>query len=290
MSGERHTHIVEDVVLPAESRLPDGAVGIDAGLTLTKVARAEGRSLRLEARETVALSRDDEWRALAGAPGRGVVGITGARLGRLRDEARVVEVPEIDAGARGAVALLRSAGREPPDAFVLAVLGTGTAFAAVRGSVATHLGGTPLGGGSFVGVARRVLPGLTYEQMIVGARRGDRRKVDVMIGDVYPAGIGRVRPDLTAVHLALATRGTLDDFLAGLLNLHGENIGQIAASRARIAGVAHIVLAGGFVHSNPALLSSLTAMIGMFGVSAEVTPSPGFAGAVGAALLAVEAT
>jgi type II pantothenate kinase len=167
-------------------------------------------------------------------------------------------------------------------------MGTGTAFAAVRGATVQHLGGTPLGGGSFAGIACRVEASLTYERMVAGAARGDRRRVDVMISDVYPAGIGRVGPDLTAAHLARATAGSLDDFLAGLLNLHGENIAQIAAGRAQAVRMSRAVLAGGFAHANPSLVASITSMAALFGLAVEAAPWPAYAGALGAALAAAD--
>jgi type II pantothenate kinase len=194
-------------------------------------------------------------------------------------------VPEIDAAVRGVAALLRVSGR-PDDVFVLMLLGTGTAFAAVRDGKAAHLGGTPLGGGSFAGIARRLAPELSYGEMVAGAERGDRRAVDVMVRDVYPDGIGRVGPDLTAAHLTKTGDASTDDVLAGLLNLHGENIAQIGASRAVIAGIRRIVVAGGFAHNNAVLVSAISSMCGLFGVSVETVAAPGYAGAIGAALVA----
>jgi activator of 2-hydroxyglutaryl-CoA dehydratase len=112
-----------------------------------------------------------------------------------------------------------------------------------------------------------------------------------MVSDAYPEGIGRIGGDMTAAHLAKADRGSggdasIDDVLAALLNLHGENIAQIGASRAIIAQIPRLVLAGGFAHQNAALVGSITAMAGLFGVQAQVAPHPGFAGALGAALVA----
>ena len=260
--------------------IPEGVAGIDAGMTLTKIARGTGDGVLLAAHET-------------GSPPVGGaidarVGITGALLGRVQERTGAVRVQEIDAAARGVIALLESEGRSGGGEFVLALLGTGTAFAAVRDGVVSHLGGTPMGGGSFAGIARRVDPTLAYEAMIAGAERGDRRRVDTMISDLYPEGIGRVGPDLTAAHLSRAAEGSLDDFLAGLLNLHGENIAQIGASRAVIAKIPRMVLAGGFAHHNPALVASISSMAQLFGIEVETSPAPGFAGAVGAALVAAE--
>jgi hypothetical protein len=273
----------DELLLSPTLTLPPGVIGIDAGMTLTKVARTTAEGIVLESRETTAGPRVTSAYLEAGSTIR--IGVTGARVGDVADDGRAMRVQEIDAAARGVVALLHAEERLRSGEFVMALLGTGTAFAAVRGEKASHLGGTPLGGGSFSGIARRIDPALSYAGMIARASRGDRRRVDAMISDAYPEGIGRVGPDLTAAHLA-KDGGSLEDVLAGLLNLHGENIAQIAASRAIIANIRRIVLAGGFVHGNPALVASISSMAALFGVGVEVAPVPGFAGAIGAALAA----
>jgi type II pantothenate kinase len=253
--------------------LPDGAAGVDAGLTLTKVVRATGGRVEAFAVETDGAATD------AVAVGGGRLGVTGAR-GSVHTREGAVVSQEIEAAAIGARALLAAEGD-----FMLALLGTGTAFAAVRGEKVSHLGGTALGGGSFAGIARRIDASLTYEAMVAGAARGDRTRADVMVSDAYPEGIGRIGGHLTAAHLAKADDASLDDVLAALLNLHGESIGQIGASRALIAQVPRLVLAGGFAQENASLVASISAMAGLFGVKTEVAPHPGFAGALGAAIV-----
>ncbi len=288
------------ITLPA--MLPEGAVGIDAGLTLTKVLRASGAAVEAFAFKTAAAPSDE----IAGTGSSAPLGVTGARAAAYAELPGAVAAQEIEAAACGARALLscsgatddplpgqdprrglsaRDAGETTAD-FVLALLGTGTSFAAVRGENVQHLGGTALGGGSFTGIARRIDPALTYEAMIAGAARGDRRRADLMVSDAYPDGIGRIGGEMTAAHLAKRGDETPDDVLAALLNLHAENIAQIAASRAIIAQLPRLVLAGGFAHENAALVTSITSMAGLFGVHVDVTPHAGFAGAIGAAILA----
>jgi type II pantothenate kinase len=256
--------------------VPDGVLGVDAGLTLTKVARGSADGARLEA----FLTDSDRPMDIGGAQR---IGVTGARDGVVGDGPGVTRVQEIDAAARGVVALMQAGGLDAGEPFVLTLLGTGTACALVRDGSVRHLGGTPLGGGSFGGIARRIAPAMSYAEMLEAAARGDRRHADIMIADAYPGGIGRVGPHLTAAHLA-KPGGSTDDVLAALLNLHGENIAQIAASRAVVAGVRRLVLAGGFAHGNPALVASITSMASMFGLTVELCPHAGYAGAVGAAL------
>jgi type II pantothenate kinase len=258
--------------------LPPGAIGIDAGMTLTKRAASEGDAILLDAWPTGPASP-------AHRPGA-LVGVTGARA-PLIEVAGARLFSEIDAGARGATAMLAAAGRDAEKPFVLALMGTGTAFAAVSDGKARHLGGTALGGGSFAGIARIIVPGRTYVQLIAGAARGDRTRADLMVSDAYPDGIGRISSRMTAAHLSRADGNAGDDdLLAALLNLHGESIGQIAASRAVVAQIGRVVLAGGFAHGNPALVESIGGMSSMFGLQVEAVEAPGFAGAIGAALLA----
>ncbi|MBI5289062.1 MAG: hypothetical protein HY873_08825 [Chloroflexi bacterium] len=284
MTGDSHS--LQPETLRLRGLVPEGAAGIDAGMTMTKTATAGGGTLDLRARETEAAIGGDRWEA-TGSPG-GLIGVTGARASRVKVGDGVVAVQEIDAAARGCGALLHAEERLGAGEFLMGLLGTGTAFAAVRGGAVNHMGGTPLGGGSFSGIAYRVAPQLSYEESIAAAERGDRRIVDTMISDVYPDGIGRVGPDLTAAHLSRKGAGSVEDFLAGLLNLHGENIAQIAAGRARMANVGRLVLCGGFIHNNSRLLESITHMAGLFGLPVETVPAPGYAGAIGAALIAAE--
>jgi pantothenate kinase len=110
-----------------------------------------------------------------------------------------------------------------------------------------------------------------------------------MVADAYPDGIGRIGGAMTAAHLAKHGNASPDDVLAALLNLHGENIAQIAASRAIIAQIPRLVLAGGFAHENHVLVASITGMAQLFGVRTDVAPHPGFVGALGAAIIAAQA-
>jgi type II pantothenate kinase len=261
--------------------LPAGIVGIDVGMTLTKrVARRDGR---IEA--SVSLTG-----AAPAASGTARASVTGARAALLGGFERRADVPELEAAARGAQALLAASGMDARTAFVVALLGTGTAFALVDGRQVRHLGGTALGGGSFAALARRIATGRSYDDCIVAAGHGDRRRADIMVADVYPEGIGRIGPDLTAAHLAkMEGAPSEDDVLAAVLNLHAENIGQIAASRGIIAGVRRLVPVGGFVHDNTPFVEAFERMAMMFGVIVEQVPAPGFAGAIGAAILGAEA-
>lgn len=287
-NDQSHSHAVHPEMLHLPL-LPEGAIGIDAGMTLTKVAHATPDGIVLDARETRTVFTDHGWSAMRNAArANGRAGVTGAKIAVVPDPGEHLRVDELEASARGVVALLAAEHRLGDAPFLMAMLGTGTSFAIIRGNEIQHLGGTALGGGSFAGMAHRVDPSLTYESMITRAEHGDRRNVDTMVSDLYPDGIGRVSADMTAAHLAQRGQGSLDDFLAGLLNLHAESIAQIAASRARMADLTRLVVAGGFAHNNNVMMQMFGKIAGMFGISVETVAAPGYAGAIGAALIAAE--
>ena len=155
MTERAHVRIEHNELWPkATPALAPGVVGVDAGMTLTKVARASEGGIALAWYGT-----NDEGagaRIAAEVESAARVGVTGALLGAVHAGERFVRVQEIDAAARGVLALMESDGRAGSDGFVMVLLGTGTAFAAVRGENVTHLGGTPLGGGSFAGMATTI--------------------------------------------------------------------------------------------------------------------------------------
>ncbi len=71
--SEGQVRAVEAAVVRAAGVLPDGAIGIDAGLTLTKIAQARGERIALSVHATSALGE----RAPSGGT---VIGATGARI------------------------------------------------------------------------------------------------------------------------------------------------------------------------------------------------------------------
>jgi type II pantothenate kinase len=274
--------VIRELLANADA-LPGGCAGIDAGMTLTKIARRTTDGVEFVACETDPMLGSDQ-RVSGLIQSADTIGVTGARGGLVGDGSGLIRVQEIDAAAHGAIVLMA---HSAPSEFLLALMGTGTAFAAVRHGSVTHLGGTAMGGGSFSAIARLIEPKLGYREIVAAAALGDRRNCDMMVSDAYAGGIGRISADLTAAHLA-KSGGSSDDFLAALINMHGENMAQIAAGRCQAAGLRQVVLCGGFVHANTPLVASMKDMLRLFGLECDVAPHAGFAGALGAALIASE--
>jgi len=263
-------------------------LGVDVGATLAKlaIARGEGRvEYRLapaHAIEPLAL----EVEALA--PDR--VGVTGGGALLLSRSLSLDTAPvgEFEAWGRGSHALLQEAGRATGEPHLLVSLGTGTSAMLVDGERVTRVGGTALGGGTLLGLGA-VLTGVAdFDRLVSLASSGDRRRVDLLVSDIYRAGGLPLPGDLTAASFGkLADPARRDppaprDLAHAVIGLVGENVGLICGALALAAGVKRIVFGGSTLRGNPALVGILRGLCTGMGREAVFLRDGEFAGALGA--------
>ncbi|HPA52131.1 MAG TPA: hypothetical protein PLP50_11070 [Thermoanaerobaculia bacterium] len=272
--------------------------GVDLGATLAKaVAVPSGRPL--EAFESFVAPAGDErlldafllrhsLRHLA-ATGGGA----SALADRLAPERAVAIVDEFAAWGAGEKLLTRRAGLELHSPHLLVSLGTGTSILRMgaRGSVA-RVGGTALGGGTLRGLGRLLLGTDDHERLVALAATGDRRRVDLLVGDLYRPGGIALMPDLTAANFGKAREPRAADVAHALLGLVGENVallaGQIAVALATPPGGGaprrrpDVLYAGSTLRNNPLLVEILGNVTALVGARASFLPFGEFTGALGA--------
>ncbi len=270
-------------------------VGVDAGATLAKVVVVEAsgthRTAILPSHSLDAVVR----RVAEAAPGR--VGLTGggaAELSRaLGDAARTVD--EFEAWGVGAHSLLRRQHEPPPERFLLVSLGTGTSVMHVEPGAVRRVGGTALGGGTVVGLGAALLGTADFHRLAALAVRGDRRRVDLLVSDIYRTGGFPLVGDLTAASFGRlaregADRADAQDLAHAVMGLVGENVGLICGGLAAATGSRHVVYAGSTLRGNPALRQILEAVTRALGATPVFLEEGEFAGAHGALLRAAERT
>jgi type II pantothenate kinase len=267
-------------------------LGIDAGASLTKLAHrsADGELgfhlLATDDPERVA----DEIAALR--PER--VGLTGGGAAGLAARLGVSGPPtnEFDAWAVGARALLERAGQSVPERFLLVSVGTGTSALLVEAGTTVRVGGTALGGGTLAGLAQALVGTANFDAVTRLAQAGDRRRVDLLVADIYPQGESPLAGEINAASFAKLARGPQEpraeasDLAHALMGLLGENIGLICCGLAAIAGVDRIVYGGSTLRNNPAIADILRVLAAVHGHEATILPDGAFTGAVGAMELA----
>lgn len=261
-----------------------GALGIDVGATLCKLALL-GDGLHTEhhpSRDLDAVRR----RVEALAPARIVATGGGAdRLGDAIAGVTLAHASEFEAWARGAPIVAEAEGVTLPGRYLLVSLGTGTSILSVGDGRVERVGGTALGGGTVVGLGRLLFGSESFADVAMLAARGDRRSVDLMVGDVYRGTVSSVASELTASSFAKLDSTAPPDVAHALMGLVAENVVLIAGALARGAGVETIVYCGSTLTENPALRDIVGQITTFFGNRPTFLTRGAYCGAVGAAAL-----
>jgi type II pantothenate kinase len=200
--------------------------GLDVGISTTDAVAGwnERVSVSLPTRgaEETARAAVESLLDLAGPPPGGlVIAATGAGSHRLGDRLSghpVCHVPEVSAIGRG------GAGLSHRSEVLVVSLGTGTAMVSVRGREMTHVSpGTGVGGGTLLGLARALLGVSEVSDLAALARRGDRTRLDITIGEAIGGPLGALPERATASNFAkFDGRADRADLAASLANLVAE--------------------------------------------------------------------
>jgi type II pantothenate kinase len=275
------------------ARVPAESVGVDVGATLAKIAwRTPAQALEFRLEPAAALD------AVAGLVSErrpahvGVTGGGGAELAR-RLGGRTTAVNEFAAWGAGAKALLEREGGPPADRYLLVSLGTGTSVMLADGMAVQRIGGTALGGGTIVGLGSLLLGTTTFAELTELAEKGDRRRIDLLVSDIYRPGEIPLAGDLTAANfgkLGGPHAGADDpgraDLAHALMGLVAENVALICAGLGAALQVRTVVFCGSTLRGNDALARILGRITGFTGTHATFLQGGEFAGALGALLLA----
>jgi len=233
--------------------------GADVGATLAKLVVRDGdgslhfRSVPSNAIEQVAREVEQLRPSRLGLSGGGAT-----RLGQLLT-LDTVAVGEFDAWRIGARALLARQGEPRGERDLLVSLGTGTAVLLTEGDQVRWVGGTALGGGTLLGLGKLLLGTADFDEVVALAARGDRRRVDLLVGDIYAGGGLSLPEEANASSFAkLAMPGSKGtpgpaDLAHALMGLVGENVAILCSALAASTGAERIVFGGSTLRDNPPL-------------------------------------
>ncbi len=261
-------------------------VGIDIGGSTTDAVLLD-HELRV-----VSIEANDPVAAAAGALGRLVsnlghslteltaIAATGVGARSLKNElfgVPVETVSEIDAIGVGGTTLA-----EKTDALVVS-MGTGTAMVSVKGEDIRHVGGTGVGGGTLLGLAKHLLNVTRIETLEQMAAGGDLSHVDLTVGDLAGGPIGALPANATASNFGkLSSDASPQDKARALVNMIGEVIVVLSVTAARWCDQKDIVLTGKLLRIKP-LVERITATRMLFERQFIIPPHGEYATAIGAA-------
>lgn len=171
---------------------------------------------------------------------------------------------------------------------IIVSLGTGTALVhAVEGKEPFYMGGTGVGGGTLMGLSRKLLGLNTVEHIDEIAQTGNIDNVDLKVKDISKKDIG-LSGQLTASNFGkISDMATQGDLAAGIINMVFETIGMIAYFGAKQFNIKDVVLTGNLTQMSQAkpVFETLNQM---FDMKFTIPENAQFSTVIGAALSSFE--
>ena len=191
-------------------------------------------------------------------------------------------VPEFSAAGIGGLYL------SGLDEAIVVSMGTGTALihAKKEGSDTkiNYLGGTGVGGGTLLGLTKKMTGIDTVEHIEEICSGGDLANIDLRVGDISKnAKFTGINENLTASNFGkLSDMASNSDIALGVANMVAETIAMMSVFTARGHGIKNVVLIGNLTTIKPVrdVFENLTS----FGINFIIPENASFGTVVGAAL------
>ena len=192
-------------------------------------------------------------------------------------------VPEFDSIGLGGLYL------SGLDEAIVVSMGTGTALVYARnksdGVHTEYLGGTGVGGGTLIGLSRKMLGVDTIEHIEQLCEGGDLDNIDLRIKDISKnQDYKGVNEDLTTSNFGkLSDIANKHDIALGIANMVSETIAMISIFAARSYGIKNIILIGNLT-SIKAIRQTFDGLKETFDVNFIIPDMAQFGTVIGAAL------
>lgn len=174
------------------------------------------------------------------------------------------------------------------DEAIVVSMGTGTALIKAKkkdgSTCVNYLGGTGVGGGTLVGLSRRMIGVDNVEHIEQLALEGNLNNVDLRIKDISADHNFQINEDITASNFGkLSDLATPADVALGISNMVAETIAMLSVFAARSYGIKNVVLTGNLT-SLRSVTRTFEGLEEKFGVRFIIPEEAQFATVIGAAL------
>jgi len=169
-------------------------------------------------------------------------------------------------------------------------MGTGTAIVyAEKGKEMEYLGGTGIGGGTLMGLSKKMLGMDNINHIVDLAQEGDLNKIDLRINDITNKDILPGLPaELTASNFGkVSDLASKSDIALGIINMIFETIGMCSIFASRRFDVKDIILTGN-LSTIPQAKTIFSYLNEMFDVRFSIPERSQFGTVIGAALSVTE--
>lgn len=174
------------------------------------------------------------------------------------------------------------------DEAIIVSMGTGTALVHAKREGAkteiNYLGGTGVGGGTLLGLTRKMTGIETVEHIEEICREGNLDNIDLRVKDISKnAKYTGVNEDLTAANFGkVSDLATNADIALGVANMVAETVAMMSVFAARGHGIRDVVIIGNL--TNIGAVRSVFENLGSFGINFIIPENSSFGTVIGAAL------
>jgi len=264
-------------------------IGIDIGATITKAVSIEdGKFTR-----KVKIKASDSVTAATGAFGKLVlengipihiikgIKITGVGASNIKNDifgiptSRVDEIKAIGTGGMFLSGM---------DNIIIANIGTGTAIIEANKQGISHFGGSGVGGGTILGLAKKLLSTTEFGDIIKLAQTGNLSQVDLRLADIMDTDISFLQKETTVANFGkMADNASSADTALAIINMVYQVIGVLAAFAARARNIQRVIVTGNG-SDNKLGQKVLADITGMYGIEFIYPNDAEYTTAVGAGL------
>ena len=264
-------------------------IGIDIGSTTTKAVSIEnGKLIR-----KVKTRASDAVTAATGAFGKIVlengirindiekIEITGAGASKIKNDIFGIptgRVNEIEAIGIGGMFL---SGMKN---IIITNIGTGTVIIEAGDHGIFHFGGTGVGGGTILGLAKKLLPTAEFSDIMELAKGGMVKNVDLLLGDITDISLSFLSGDSTAANFGkMLDTASSGDIALAIINMVYQVIGVLSVFAARAKNTGRVIVTGNG-SSNQTGQKVLTDISSLYGIEFIYPEFAEYTTAVGAGL------
>ncbi len=175
------------------------------------------------------------------------------------------------------------------DEAIVVSLGTGTAIIHAKrtpdGTMTDYLGGTGVGGGTILGLSKKMLGVGSIDSLEQLSEDGDLGMIDLRIKDISKSGTFKgVNEELTASNFGnLSDLATNGDIARGIINMVAETVAMMSIFAARSFGIKDIVMTGNLT-TVKIVRDTFAGLAPTFGVNFLVPDMSQYGTVIGAAL------
>ena len=225
-------------------------IGIDVGATITKAVSVENGKLTRK----VKTRASDAVTAATGAFGKIVlengialdvikgIRITGVGASKIKNDIFGIPtstVGEIRAIGTGGMYL------SGMDNIIITNIGTGTAIIEASERRISHFGGSGVGGGTIIGLAKKLLSTTEFAGIVNLAQTGDLSKVDLLLEDIMDTDISFLNKETTVANFGkMSDNAAGEDIALAIINMVYQVIGMLSVFAAKAKNFKRVIVTG----------------------------------------------